>query len=268
MTDPIDPGSQPGYPPPAPSGYSPPAPSGYSPGYSPGYPPPVHPPAGFGPPSPAAGFGPPPPSWPPGAGYPGQWPPAPEPPTSHTTRTVLISVAAAVVVAAAATGTYLAVSGDSSPRRVAVPASFDGYSQLGNATARRVESSIRALGSAAGGTPAKQIFDAASIGVYSHNTGDVPALIVLAMPNGSVPSGSHTDVARDLLAAAVPENVAVDPGTHGGSARCGQPTSATVAETMCAWSDPKTTGLVVSVNPALDLSRLAAVQNAFRDRVD
>jgi hypothetical protein len=297
MSEPVDPhgtGNPPPYPPPAQPQpgyppYQPPADQpagGYQP--SPGYPPPGYPPSGYPPPhqppnQPAPGFQaypgapvegaypPPPGAWP-GAGA--GWSPAPPP--SHRRRNVLIAVAVAVVLVAAGIGIFVAVdSGDDNggggkdDAHPHLPASFAGYSQLHNATADQVEHSMRSVGQNLGGGAAKRIFDAATIGVYAHDSGDVPVLVTLAVPTSAAGSGNSPDeITTQILSGATQGNQEFPPGSHGGSTRCGLAQFGAVSETMCAWSDERESGVLVSVQESLSPGDLAALTQKFRDAVE
>jgi hypothetical protein len=198
-------------------------------------------------------------------------PPPPPPPTrSRALRTGLIVGAVVVLAAAGGIGWYLSSSGGgSSAHRVSAPQSFAGYTRLTNSTAKGLESSMRSLGETAGGGAAKRIFDAATIGVYAKNSGDQPVLISLALPTKAADSSESADeITSQLLQGAVTNGTAYSSGSHGGVTRCGTAQFGAAAETMCAWSDPKTSGVLVSVNPPVSPAALASVSVAFRDDVE
>lgn len=198
----------------------------------------------------------------------GQWvTQPPTPPSSSGRKTALIAAAVVVVLALAGIGAWLAVRKDSSgtPKKYGVPASFGGYSQLHGTTADRVDTAIRSLGNTAGGGAAKRIFDAATIGVYAHNSGDQPVLIALIVPTSVSGSAGGDGVARELLSGAVPDSTAFPSGSRGGSTRCGTATFGAARETMCGWSDSHASGLLVSVNESMTASGLAAITQTFRD---
>jgi hypothetical protein len=110
--------------------------------------------------------------------------------------------------------------------------------------------------------------------VYADNTGDLPTLIALTLPTSEMPKiiGADPDtVVSNLLSqAATPgTTVQTSSGRHGGSMQCAYSTSGAVHETLCAWSDGVTTGLLVSVEqPVMTPEALGTVGNDFRDYVD
>jgi hypothetical protein len=260
---PLDPNGGTGYLPPSQPSYPPPP--GFPPPSQPGYPPPSgYPQPGY---QSQPGYPPPPGAWP-GAG--GVWSPAPPP--SHSRRSVLLAVAAVVVLAGAGIGIYFAVdSGDSGKdgSQPNLPASFAGYTQLDNATADQVKSSMRSVGQNLGGGAAKRIFDAATIGVYAHDTGDVPVLVTLAVPTSVAGNGtSPGEITSQILSGATQGDQEFPAGSHGGSTRCGLAQFGSVSETMCAWSDEKQSGVLVSVRESLSPSDLAELTQKFRDEVE
>lgn len=285
MTEPTDPHAAPPpsyQPPPSqqPPSYQPP-PSHQPPSYQPPeyQPPPAYQPPPYGPPPAFGGqAGPEPSAQYPAAGpdwqhpYAQQWP-APQPPQpSHTRRNVLIAVAVVVVLAAAGIGSYFAFRGGSgSSNRLALPTSFAGFSQEHDATASRVERTLRGIGANAGGQE-KRVFDASTIAVYQKDSDVSNRLIAFALPTSKVPhgqGGTPTEITAGLLSymgSDVPEGAA---GPHGGSSRCGATSVGAASETACAWSDPSTTGMLVSVGGSpLSPSQLGRVELALRDRVD
>lgn len=233
-----------------------------------GQPPSYTPPAYEPPPQsapPPGGWG----GW--GGGQPGQWYPQQPPPPAPSSgrRTALISAAVVVVLAVAGVGTWLALRKDSSsPKKYGVPASFDGYTQVHGTAADRVDNAIRSMGTSAGGGAAKRIFDAATIGVYSHDTGDQPVLITLIVSTSASGSQGGDDVTREMLSGAVPDSTTFPSGSHGGSTRCGAATFGVAHETMCAWSDSRASGMLVSVNEAMTVPGLATITQSFRDATE
>jgi hypothetical protein len=189
---------------------------------------------------------------------------------SHRRRNVLIAVLVTVVAIASTIGGYLVFTvGDPAAQRLAIPDSFDGYLRLTNGNADRLENSMRAMiGGVASGM--KGTLDSSAIGVYSRNSGDTPRLVVLAMPGSAMAqaSGSGTPMTDQVLALVGPSARTFPPGPHGGESTCGTLTFGTVEETMCAWSDSATAGVMVSVITPMTPARLAAIENDFRDKVD
>jgi len=238
--------------------------------------------AGYG----AAGYG-----QPPAQG----WPAAPPQP-SHRGRNALIAAVAAVVLAGAGVGAYFAFSGSGSGSTTAdptgtspsnggsdtasgggsattgdsvdAPSSFDGYTEVNNAAAQAAKNAMSAVTSGAGADSA-ELLSSATVTVYAHGDSTAPSLITFAVPTSRVPGGlSPDEFTKSFLSSASTKIVTVDPGSHGGSARCTEAQFGTVSETLCAWSDSTTSGGVVSVLPALPAAQLSAVQNSFRDAVD
>ena len=261
MSEPIDP-NEPYQPTPAwqpvelpPSGYPAQPPYGYEQPPS-GYP--AQPPSGY-PAQPPYGYGA-------GYGYPPQpqqpWPPASEP-ARRTPVTLIVLVCAAVLVAAGVAG-YFALSRSSSSGRPAIPASFDGYARLNNSQSHQAESMMRGIAS---GSAEGSLLNEAAIGVYSKNTGDQPGLFVLMFSTSAMPSRAEATNFTDGVLAMVTTVSSYPAGPHGGASRCGSTQFGTVPETVCAWSDDKTTGMMVSV-ASLQPQALAGVENDFRDLVD
>lgn len=231
------------------------------------YPPQNYPPAGY------PGY--PSQQWPPQQWPPQQWPPQPgwsEPPagSGRRRRIAVIGVVTVVLLALVGVVVYFSVgSGSSKPGgHVAVPATFAGYTRLHNDISARVESTMRDFARNAGGGAGAQLLQAATIGVYSHNTGDQPVLIAMVVPTSAASTSSPQDIAAELLSGATADARGVAPGSHGGTAQCGDATFGTVAETMCAWSDSHVSGMLVSVNESKSPAELADVMRTFRDHVE
>jgi hypothetical protein len=202
---------------------------------------------------------------PPSAGPPSDPPVAPA--RASQPRTVLLVVGILVLaVAATAVITSLLVH-DDKPQPLAVPESFDGYTLLHNAASQRVEDALHSFASSVGG-PAKTVFDSGTIGVYGRS--DAPNLIVFALRTDAVAArGSDASTRVDqLLGQLLPDPASFPAGRHGGSEKCGITDVGAVTESACAWSDSKTTGMIVAVNPPLAPSRAAAVTLALREVVD
>lgn len=259
MGEPIDPNPQPTYRPrpgPPPASYPPP-PASYSP--------------------PPASYSPPPTPYPPQGhpyGFPGYSvppPPGAPPARSRARRNAIIAAAVVVVVGAGAgLGWYFTSSGgSSSSHRVKVPAAFDGYTQLTTSAAHQLEATMRSFGDTAGAGAAKRIFDAASIAVYAKDSGDQPVLVALVVPTASTADGASADeISSGLLQGAISQSSVYPSGPHGGVTRCGSTQFGIAAETMCSWSDSRTSGVVVSVNPPVPPTGLAGVSRSFRDQVE
>jgi hypothetical protein len=214
------------------------------------------------------------------AGYPSQqWVPQPgwaQPnwtppaaPAPRRRRVVVIGAVAVLVLALVGVVAYFATGSNSSDKHVAVPASFAGYTQLHNDIATRVESVIRDVAKDAGGSEGAQMFQAATVAVYAHDSGDLPVLIVMVFPTPAASSTSASpDVSAELLSGAAPDAGLVEPGRHGGTARCGSTMFGTAAETMCAWSDQHLSGMLVSVHESKTPAGLADLMRTFRDLVE
>jgi hypothetical protein len=190
-------------------------------------------------------------------------PPAP----STGKRNALIAAVAVVVLAGAGVGAYFAFKGDD--KDAGVPSSFAGYTRLTNAKADQVESVMRQIGSSQGGT-AKHVLDKADIGVYAKGSAPNPSFVYLSIGSGEVPGSSPNDKARFMLEGALTESQTQNfpPGGEGGVLLCGVGGTSTVEETICGWSDSTTTGLSVSVAPALPPSQVAQITNQLRAVID
>jgi hypothetical protein len=177
-------------------------------------------------------------------------------------------VAAALAVAAA--GAYLFVrstgaGGDG--RRAPTPTAFAGYTRVDGAVADRVKSAMRQMVSSLGGAPGRAVMSSASIGLYSHDTGDQPVLITVTMPTPPSAAGSD-DVVTKMIENATPSSEDFPSGRQGGAVRCGLAQYGVTSETMCAWSDAKESGVLVSVRESLSPADLAALTGKFRDAVE
>lgn len=258
MGEPIDPGYQPPMPfvPPeqwADAQARPAYP--YPPAYPPAYPYPPGYPAGYPDRSHEFYFGP----WPPVA-------PAP----SHRRRNLIIVVAVVAVLVLAGISVYALSSGSNTKSRLAIPQSFDGYMQEHDASSDRVQSVIRGSMSGLGGQ-ATRVFDSASIVVYSSDSDISQKAIVLALPTSTVPGDVSADEFASALLQYMGSGVSDYPvGPRGGSLRCGQTSIGVVSESGCAWSDPTTTGMIVSVHQGgepLTPQELSAVALALQDQI-
>ena len=225
-------------------------------------------------------YGGPPPAWqppvptaaPPPWQQPGDYlpypPPPPPAPRRHTRLIVAIAVAGVLVVVAVV-ATVLVLRGGNDTTLTA-PQSVAGYGRTTGAAAERVQSAIRGFASGVGGTTA-EVMNASTIAVYS-DQGDVPDLVLVGLTRSRADaSGAPSDdgtVVNELLAGAVPDAAPFDAGSHGGVLRCGSATFGAASETMCAWSDSHTVGMLVSISPARPPQELAQVANQFRDKLD
>ena len=221
------------------------------------------PPPTWQPPVPTAA----PPPWQPPGGYLPYPPPPPPSPRRHTRLIIAIAVAGVLVVAAVVATVLVLRGGDT---KLAAPQSVAGYDRTTGTAAERVQSAIRGFASGVGGTTA-DVMNAATIAVYS-DQGDVPDLVLVGLTRSQADaSGAPSDdgtVVNELLAGAVPGASAFDAGSHGGVLRCGSATFGAASETMCAWSDSHTVGMLVSISPARPPQELAQVTNQFRDKLD
>jgi hypothetical protein len=182
---------------------------------------------------------------------------------------IAVSVAAAVVVGGGVAAALVATSGGSKTvTHINAPAAIADYQHVDNATAQRAASVMRDM---AGSSPeASQFFANATIAAYSANGGGRPDLIVVMLPSNGLPSGYTTGqgTVDELLSMAVQNPTSFPAGSHGGALSCGSTGFGTVQETMCAWSDKATTGLMVSVAPARQPAQVATTANSLRDEID
>jgi hypothetical protein len=153
--------------------------------------------------------------------------------------------------------------------RLTAPASFANYRRLDGAASTQVAQSLRAAGAAV--PQAKAFYDAAAIAAYATNVSDQPALILIVVKASAVTGLGMTDpqsTVDDLLVASTSDNHRYPPGPHGGAMNCGTAQFGAASETVCAWSDAQTVGLLVSARPALPEAQAAQVTLAARDAVD
>jgi hypothetical protein len=188
----------------------------------------------------------------------------------HRRRNVLITVLAALVAIASTIGGYLVFTvGDPAANRLAIPDSFDGYTRLTTGNAGRLEASMRSM---IGGLASSLngAVNSSAIGVYARNSGDTPRLIALVLPSAAVSGSSSSagSLVDQLRALTGPSGRTFPPGPHGGESACGTLTFGTVDETMCAWSDSVTAGVMVSVLVPMTPRRLSGIENDFRAQVD
>ena len=276
MTEPVDPNQPRSYEPPSyqPPPYQPPPSYHPQPAQQPGsYPPPYPPPYGAGPQQQYGGG--PQQQYPGGWGGPdGNWAPL-SPPPARRNRTPLIVALVVVLLVAAGVGAYFVFRSDGgsgksgSTKATNAPGSFAGYTRLDNAAATQVKNSVRQMGQNLGGGAAGQLFAAATIAVYAHDSGDQPVLITLTVPTSAAGGGkSADDITGEMLSGATASNTSFPAGSHGGSVRCGLAQFGAVSETMCSWSDDAKSGLLVSVRESLQPRDLATVTNSFRNAVE
>jgi hypothetical protein len=258
MTDPYPPQQDP--PQQDPHQYYPQAPQPYSPPTAQQYPPhyPAPPQYGQGP-----AYGAPPPQ----GQYGEQWWPPPPPP-QRGGRTVAIVAVAVLVVIAAAAGAYFLLNDDS--HGPGVPSSFVGYHRITDSRADQVENTVRSIVAAQGGA-AEDVIDKSSIGVYAAAGASDPSLVYVGAETSEVPGDSPEDrvefMTRGGLTAADSRDYPA--GANGGVLVCGlSGAGGPVDETMCGWSDDQTSGLIVSVNPALPPDQVARITNDLRAEVD
>jgi hypothetical protein len=159
---------------------------------------------------------------------------------------LLVSLLAAVLAAAALVG-FVAVhgSGSGSPS-LSLPTSFDGYTRVTGQQGEQFESSMSAFtGSFANGA-----LDRATIGGYTHELGETPALVVFILPSPALPSSApakNGGLAASLRAIAGPSMRDYPAGPHGGELLCGSFSFGTMHEPMCVWTDSSVTGVMVSI---------------------
>lgn len=197
--------------------------------------------------------------------------PPPPPPRSHT-RMIVAIVAAAVLVVAGVVAAVLVLRGSDAPAKLAAPSSVAGYDLASGAAADRVQGAIRGMASGIGGS-AEKVMNAATIAVYS-DQGDLPDLVLIGLTRSEAANvgapADDTAIVQSMLAGAVSTaaSTSFPAGPHGGALRCGVATFGAASETMCAWSDSRTVGVLVSVNPPQVIDRLAQIADEFRDVLD
>ncbi|HTZ43376.1 MAG TPA: hypothetical protein VMB79_05890 [Jatrophihabitans sp.] len=273
---PPGPGYQPGqYPPgpgyaPSPGQYPPP---GYPPQYPPpgaqAYPPPGHQPPGYPPPGQPAGHGQPGPYQ-----YSGYRPPAGPARPRGVLRRRSVLIAASVVAVFAVVGAVAATQGGTSKpkavaHRLALPASFAGYSQVDD---QQVADDLRA-GLVRSNPGFADAYRRAQIGLYQSAAGG--QLVAVAMPASVIPQASRSALARDpgsVAAARLTENGAATEadfpaGPLGGSLKCGP--HATGEAAVCAWADAATVGLVLTADQSqADANQAAADTLSLRNAAE
>lgn len=201
------------------------------------------------------------------------WSPQPAPRgRRRTARLVALIVGAVAVVAVAGVAVWAVAGrggGSAANGRLALPATFAGYTQLHNELSDRVETAIREFAKTAG---AGDVIGAdATIGSYSHNTGDQPVLVAVVLPTSTVGSsagGSPTAVVDDMMMGTGAVTRAFAPGPHGGAVSCGVATFGIAKETMCAWADTRLAGILYSINEGKSPQDIAAVTQQFRARIE
>ena len=110
---------------------------------------------------------------------------------------------------------------------------------------------------------------AATVASYGENTGDVPTLITLFAPRSSGPSGgSDSDAVTQMFAGIDSPVTSYPPSSHGGALSCSTVTVVSAHETLCAWVDGQTIGLVIAVNTSHTTDDVAATSNLLRDLIE
>ena len=206
--------------------------------------------------------------------YPGQYgPPYPSesylvpPPKSRTKLWIVLGVVAALVVAGASAGVIS--NSSSSTHHVSAPDSIGSYTRLHSTEAQSVEKHMRDVGSASGSA----FISIATVASYGSGTGDVPNLIAVINSTKDLPdhaSHSAQEIVDTMFIGLAGPNQAEqeDAGSHGGVVECTPATFGVAQETLCAWSDSSTTGILVAVNPALATTALAQLVAMLRDQID
>ncbi|HEV7192852.1 MAG TPA: hypothetical protein VGN35_06540 [Jatrophihabitantaceae bacterium] len=224
-----------------------------------------HTPAGYGPPAPY----PAPPGYAAPLGY--AAPPGyPVPPPPNTRRPLVLIVVGLLVLVVVGVATAIALRPSSRHAdRVPAPSSFGAYHRLDTAQAGQVEQSIRSFGNSV--PAARSFYDAASIATYASDGTDQPSLILVVVRASTVAAMGATGTQAtvdNLLAGSTTDSERFAPGPNGGAMNCGGAQFGATSETMCAWADAKTVGLVLSLEPPLDHAAAAAVTLAARAVVD
>lgn len=190
------------------------------------------------------------------------------PPPTNNRRKRIVAVAVVAALALAGLAVY-AFASASSPERLAMPQSFGGYILEHDATSDQVKSSLTSSLSGLGGASG-DVFDRASVGLYTADTDVTQKVLVLALPASAVGSGgSSADFASQLLQYMGSAVSAFPAGPRGGTVQCGETSMGALAESGCSWADDKTTGMIVSVHQGgvpLSPQELATVTIALRDK--
>jgi len=197
-------------------------------------------------------------------GYPAV-PPAPLAPPRRRWPWVTLLVAAVAIVGVVV---WLVLKpSTSSPQKVALPESFAGYTKLSGQVA---QATINAAKAAAGANPsAKYVFDRASLGVYSKDSGEAPGLVAIVLPASAI-QGRSTDP-MDLFQGFQQLGITIKDfpaGAHGGSLECGSTSIFNQQITLCAWVDSSTAGLIEAIRPVISLSATASASNELRAAID
>lgn len=193
-------------------------------------------------------------------------------PPPRRRRRLAITSALVAVLALVGLATYWLIR-DDTPYRPGIPAALDGYQRLTGPSAQQLESRMRALGSSLGGGRTGAVFDDAAIGLYAHNSGDMPVLIAFVLRTSDVPDstgpGASDRIAQELVMGGGLTAQSYPSGPHGGVTRCGTPGLGLAAAslTICSWSDPTTSGLLVSARERLAPDRLAGIARDLRDAI-
>ncbi len=219
------------------------------------------------------------------------WPPmqpvAGQPPLRRkkTRTTVIAALAAAIVVAGGIVAAVLATghsntagsanAGSSTSRStnsgmLVAPDTVGPYHVASNSAISRMEGAMRGMAPGMSGSAADFV-NHATITVYSEQ-GDSPSLIFVGTTRDEAAAlggagVSDQELVDDLFSGALSHSQPYDSGSRGGALDCGGAAFGAAQETMCAWSDVHTIGVLVSVNPAKAPQQLADTANQFRDKL-
>ena len=172
-----------------------------------------------------------------------------------------------VVLGALGAGAYFLFF-NGAPGRPTVPEGFDGYTLLHNDAAARLTANAQ--------TTARGMNVA--IAAYGRDTGDRPVLVAFVFRRADVDAGlgagqpgsasaSDNVIADDLMQQVSSDALPLPPGAQGGYVECGHARIGAFAGAVCAWSDPRWAGLVLSVQPTTTPEQLATVANDLRAKV-
>lgn len=228
------------------------------------------PPPTWQPPVPTAA----PPPWPQPGDYLPYPPPPPPPPRRRRTGLIVAVVAVAVLVAGGAVAlvTWL-MRGSTPTARLAAPSSVGSFHLLTGPQADGVVKAIRDASPDIAGGAGGNLIKTATIAVYSVNGSD-PELIFMGLTRSAATQvgiqGVDDDTVAHKLAIMAPQNVSYPDGSHGGALRCGIGTMGPVTESICAWADAHTVGMLIVPDTTLSQSpqQLAQVADQFRDLLD
>jgi hypothetical protein len=206
-------------------------------------------------------------SWGPGASIAEPTIAAPRP--RRDRRSILWAATTALIVLA---GLVVAISlgtrAKPAPSLLVVPPTIGDYEQITDATADQVQSEIES-GSAQLGIE-RAFFQHTSFGVYGTSGTDEPALILIAGRTDSVPgmqSDNADQAARMMLEGAVDSPTRYSTAKTDGALECGVSQFGVEVESLCAWYDGSTIGMLVSVQPALAPAVLAELASSVEDEL-